>query len=225
MLTIATIFLHLGRDRLITVFFQILFGILLGQKIITILKSKKQLIKEKAARLFRQKGYQATTMRDLATSVGVKAASLYNHVSSKQMILAELLMEVARAFTKGMEDIENSSLTSVEKLEKLVSLHIRMTVERTDAVSIITGEWIHLEEPVFTEYTTLRDSYEQKFKNIISNCIDDGYFEEVNIDIALYSILSSLRWLYSWYGKHRNISPIELEKQMIHCLIIGLRKN
>ena len=188
-------------------------------------KSKKQIIKEQAAGLFRQKGYQATTMRDLANAVGVKAASLYNHVTSKQQILSEILMELAHLFTQGMHDIENAPLNSIQKLEKLVHLHIQMTVEHTNAISIITGEWIHLQEPTFTQYTSLRDSYEQKFKNIITHCIADGYLEKVNVDIALYSILSSLRWLYSWYGKHRNINPIELEKQMIHCLITGLRKK
>ncbi len=163
-------------------------------------------------------------MRDIAKGVGVEAASLYNHIKSKQEILHELLFDVAGRFTTGMDEISDSSLNPLQKLEKLISLHVRLAVEHTDAVSIIIGEWVHLEEAAKNEYTGLRDTYEEKFKAIIQDCISEGHFKQVNPEIALFSILSTLRWLYSWYSRNREISSVELEKQMIECLLVGLKK-
>ena len=183
------------------------------------------MIFECAARLFREKGYKATSMRNIADEVGIKGASLYNHVKSKQDLLAELMMFIARLFTKEMEEIDKSSPSALDKIKRLIGIHIRYTAEYTDAISIITSEWVHLDEPTKSEYLNLRSAYEQKFEGIIKQCIKEGTFEPVNPKIALFSILSTLRWLYSWYSNQKEINPIELEQQMVHCLLTGLVKR
>lgn len=187
--------------------------------------TKKELIKDQAAQLFRKKGYKATSMQDIADAVGMKAASLYNHIKSKQEILQELLMPIAQLFSKGMEDINNSSLNPIQKIEKLIGLHVRLTVENPNAISLITGEWVHLddEDKSLSRYKELRKSYESQFKELLKECVQENQLEPINIDIALFSILSTLHWLYSWYNHHPEISPVELEKQITHCLLNGLK--
>lgn len=189
------------------------------------MKSRRAEILACAARLFREKGYASTSMRDIAKGVGIQGASLYNHIESKQELLSELLMFIANLFTKEMELINKSSSPSVDKIKQLIGLHVHYTAEYTDAISIIASEWVHLEEPVLSKYIGLRTAYEDKFEQIIVDSIDEGTFEPTNPKIALFSILSTLRWLYSWYSKQHDISPHELEQQMIHCLLMGLVKR
>ncbi len=189
----------------------------------SIQKSKKEIIKEKASYLFRKKGYAATSMQDIALAMDMKAASLYNHISSKQEILQELLMGIAGEFTSGMEDILSSTLDTQAKLEALVNLHVQLTLHNSDSIALITGEWVHLSEPELTQYKKQRSVYEQRFLSILSACQKEGLIaKKVNIDLALYSILSSLHWLYSWHHKHPNISKIELEHQLKMVLLNGL---
>ena len=165
-------------------------------------------------------------MQDIASAMDMKAASLYNHISSKQEILQELLMSIADKFTTGMADIQNSSLKELRKLEALVSLHVDVTLNNTDAISLITGEWVHLENPHLTQYKNQRNAYENYFLTILENCKAEGHIESAtNIDLALYSILSSLHWLYNWYNKNKGISPIELEHQLKKILLEGLIKR
>ena len=114
--------------------------------------SKKIQIYNAAARLFRKKGYKATSMQDIANALDIKAASLYNHISSKQEILKHLLINIADAFTVGMKDIEESSLDDIEKLEQLVILHVDLTLRYKDSIALITGEWVHLENPLLDQY-------------------------------------------------------------------------
>ncbi|MGB3468916.1 MAG: TetR/AcrR family transcriptional regulator [Cyclobacteriaceae bacterium] len=189
------------------------------------MKSRKEYIKECAARLFREKGYKATSMRDIAQVVGMEAASLYNHIKSKQELFQEMLLHMAHLFTKGMDEISDSSYTPLIKLEKLISMHVKFAVEYTDSISLITNEWVHLEGDAKSEFSELRDTYEKKFEQIIKDCVSEGYFAPVNTEIALFSILSTLRWLYSWYSKNKNMNPVELEKEFIHCLLDGLKKK
>lgn len=186
-------------------------------------KTKKEIIKDCAAQLFRKKGYAATSMQDIAEAVGMKAASLYNHIGSKQEILEGLLGRIAQGFTDGLNEVNASSLKPQLKLEALVNLHVDMTFRFSDSIALNTGEWVHLEEPALSKYTKQRVQYEKAFKKILENCKAEGSIDaDTDTDIALYSILSSLHWLYSWHNKNKKMSKIELEHQLKKVLLKGL---
>jgi len=188
-------------------------------------KIRREQILETAARLFRKKGFSATSVRMLASEMNMEAASLYNHISSKQEILKELLLSMAEKFTLGMEEINQSDKNPYQKLEQLVGLHVHLTLKFPDQISLITGEWVHLEEPALGQYLAFRTNYEKRFTAIISDGMKQGYLETVNIEMALFSILSSLHWLYSWSGRHPEMKAADLEKEIRLCLLSGLRKR
>ena len=75
------------------------------------------------------------------------------------------------------------------------------------------------------EFIDLRNLYEKEFKKVFKKCIKDGYLRKVNVDIAVFSILSTLRWLYSWYSKNQNTNPLVLETELLNNLIGGLKKT
>ena len=79
--------------------------------------SKKDLILRKAAAMFREKGFAATSMRDLAESVGIEAASLYNHIRSKNEILEAICFDVANRFNTNMDIMEAGQHKSITKVE------------------------------------------------------------------------------------------------------------
>jgi len=188
------------------------------------MSSRKQAIYETSAKLFRKKGYAATSVQDIAEAIGIKAASLYNHIKSKQEILKELCMPIATSFSEGMKDIENSTLNPLEKLEQLVALHVKLTILNGDRMTLITGDWVHLNEQDLKMFKQSRSKYEASFKAILNHAKKDQLIHNsVNIDVALFSILSSLHWLYSWKERHQDISSVELEKQLKECLLGGLR--
>jgi AcrR family transcriptional regulator len=186
---------------------------------------RKDQIFAAAALLFRKKGFKATSMRMIAAALGIEASSLYNHIASKQEILAEQLLEIAASFMSGMSEIEHSSLNPIEKLEKLVALHVKLTLAFPDQISLITGEWVHLEEPVLQQYKSLRSEYEFRFKAIIIDGINMGLIENVDPEMALFSILSSLHWLYSWSGRHKEMKATNIENEIKQCLLYGLKKR
>ncbi|MEM6964901.1 MAG: TetR/AcrR family transcriptional regulator [Bacteroidota bacterium] len=187
-------------------------------------KSRRAEILEKSARLIRKKGYAATTVKDIADELQIQPASLYNHIKNKQEILQAVLLPLAARYTKGIQEITNSPLTSIQQLERVIADQIRITIENTDAVSLIPNEWVHLDDDIKRAYLKLRDDYEKEFKKILRKCIKDGYLRSVNVEIASFSILSTLRWLYSWYAKNKNVNALVLETELITNLVGGLKK-
>ena len=186
------------------------------------MQNRKDDIRNTAARLFRKKGYGATSMRNIAEGVGIQAASIYNHFGSKQVLLQDLLMLPANLYTEEMKAVKCSNLSPREKIEKLVKHHVHMAVEHTDAVALIVADWAHLEGEARTHFFQLREDYETDFKEIIEIGKTNGSFNpNINTDVAVFSILSTLRWLFSWYNRNKSFDVEELEKQMIQVLLGG----
>ena len=78
-----------------------------------------------AAKLFKEKGYSAVTMRDIAQALDIKAASLYNHIKSKQEILVLIVIEIAEEFTNTMNEIVLSEINNNSKIRKSNSIAYR----------------------------------------------------------------------------------------------------
>ena len=81
--------------------------------------SRKEVIIKAAAKLFREKGFKAASMRDLAVKVGVEAASLYNHIRSKSELLHDICFDVANIFIEQISQVEASDDMPLKKIEKL----------------------------------------------------------------------------------------------------------
>ncbi|WP_341273011.1 TetR/AcrR family transcriptional regulator [Aquimarina brevivitae] len=185
-------------------------------------EGRKQEIIDSAAILFKERGYSAVTMRDLARAMGIKAASLYNHIQSKQEILASIIIDLAEHFTTGMNEIVKSDLTIIKKLEKIIELHIDITLTNADGLASLNNDWMHLEEENLTYFEQMRHDYEENFRQIVRTGVNNGVLANNNIEIIVFSTLSTLRTLYLWYPKQRTIDPDILKKDMITVLLKGI---
>ena len=186
--------------------------------------SKKELILQKAALMFREKGFAATSMRDLAESVGIEAASLYNHIRSKNEILEAICYDVANRFNANIDNIESSGESSIKKAETLLRFHIHQMVENYEHVYVSDREWKHLDDPFLSNMRSQRRNYRKRFAAIISEGISKGEFKEIDAATAVLILLHAVSGIESWHRSHAKISAIELETNMVMILIGGLRK-
>lgn len=187
--------------------------------------SKKGLILKKAAAMFREKGFAATSMRDLAEAVGIEAASLYNHIRSKNEILEAICFEVANVYNTTIETIETSSQTSIEKIEQLLRFHIGQMTGNYEAVYVCDREWKHLEEPYLSNFQNQRRSYRKKFASIIEEGIVKNEIKKIDAPTAVLIMLHAISGIESWHRSTARISAKELEDNMVMIMIDGLRKQ
>jgi TetR/AcrR family transcriptional regulator, cholesterol catabolism regulator len=187
--------------------------------------SKKDIILQKAAAMFREKGFAATSMRDLAESVGIEAASLYNHIRSKNEILEAICFNVANRFNENMEAIEASNDNSIQKLETLLRFHIRQMVENYEEVYVSDREWKHLEEPYLSNFQNQRRNYRKRFATIIENGIQKNEIKKIDASTAVLIILHAISGIESWHRSKEKINGEELENNMVVIMTDGLRKN
>jgi AcrR family transcriptional regulator len=187
--------------------------------------SKKELILEKAASMFRQKGFAATSMRDLAETVGIEAASLYNHIRSKNEILEAICFDVANRFNANMSEIESGQQHSIAKIETLLRFHIRQMIEKYEEVYVSDREWKHLEEPYLSNFQNQRSAYRKKFASIIEAGIQKNEIRKIDAPTAVLIMLHAVSGIESWHRSKAKINAAELEDNMVMIMIDGLRKH
>ncbi|MFN8887029.1 MAG: TetR/AcrR family transcriptional regulator, partial [Cyclobacteriaceae bacterium] len=121
--------------------------------------SRKEQVIRSAAQLFREKGYAASSMRDLAQKLGIEAASLYSHIKSKEEILQSLCFYMAHEFRKSLEEVEKQKLTASEKLRKGIIGHIQVMAKDLTASAVFMNEHRHLSQPYLRDFLLLRINY------------------------------------------------------------------
>jgi TetR/AcrR family transcriptional regulator, cholesterol catabolism regulator len=187
--------------------------------------SKKELILRKAAAMFREKGFAATSMRDLAESVGIEAASLYNHIRSKNEILEAICFDVANRFNTNMDMIEAGPQKSIAKVETLLRFHIQQMIENYEEVYVSDREWKHLDEPYLSNFQNQRRNYRKKFASIIEDGIQKNEIRRIDAPTAVLIVLHAVSGIESWHRSKAKINAQELEDNMVMIMIDGLRKH
>jgi AcrR family transcriptional regulator len=153
-----------------------------------------------AGRLFAERGYHGTSMRDLGRELGLLGSSLYAHVESKQDLLVEVVEEGARLFQDSAEDALARGGTAAERLRRLVAGHVAVVLDNSDVVRTFLNEARVLDEVHRARVIAARDAYEAAFRAVVADGVEDGTFGAgTDPKMASIFILSILNAVERWY--------------------------
>ncbi len=178
-----------------------------------------------AAALFRQKGYPAANMREIAEAVGMEASSLYAYFDSKEDLLWEIANRSAVLFKQEVAPIVSGPLHTQAKLRQMIIAHVEVVLKDPDSSAIFVNEWRHLTEPRKSQYLMLRDDYEQLFLQVIRQGVRENQFRATGEKFYTLTILSALNWTYQWYRPGGGMSITEIGEQLAEILLHGLVRN
>ncbi|MDN5201123.1 TetR/AcrR family transcriptional regulator [Fulvivirgaceae bacterium BMA10] len=185
--------------------------------------SRKEQLELAATELFKEKGYAASSMRDLANKLGIEAASLYSHIKSKEEILSNICFRMANEFFEAINKIEIENISASAKLERAIIAHTQVIIKNVSASSVFLHEWRHLNQPKLDEFIAMREDYQNKFISIIEEGIANDEFISIDAKFAVLTILSSLNWIHNWYDPNGKMSPLEIGQQLSRMSINGLK--
>jgi len=162
-------------------------------------------IRSVAVDLFYRRGFQATTLRDIAAKVGIQVGSLYNHIASKGDLLFEIMENV---MVELLDDQRRVAKTSdpVERMRLLVYHHVKFHVERAEEVFVGNSELRSLNRTQRARIVALRREYEQVFQDELEDGIRQGKFLPVDVPVTAFGILAMTSWVSSWYSSRGRLS-------------------
>lgn len=180
-------------------------------------------LRDEAARLFWEKGYAATTTRELAESLGMQRASLYYHTESKEMLLYDICVEslgnihsaVARALLA-----ENDPLSRVRAM---ISAHVISMLEDKEKHATMLTELKALSSSRRKEVVRLRDEYENLVRGILSEAQDAGVlWQGASAKELELALLNLLNWTIFWYRPNGEFSPKHLARLFERVYLSGV---
>ena len=164
--------------------------------------ARGRLLRE-AARLFRDKGYERTTVRDLAAAVGIQSGSLFHHFRTKEEILKAVMVETIRLNTAVMQEAMNAADSNREKLRALVSAELESINGQTgEAMAVLVFEWRSLSDASQAEVLKLRDIYEALWLEVLSALKEEGVLV-ADPFVVRRMLAGALSWTVTWYRPER----------------------
>jgi AcrR family transcriptional regulator len=187
---------------------------------------KKERFLEVVLQLIHEKGFKATTMRDIAEKLNFDVANIYNYIDSKQSLLEIYLFNIQNEFHDSIDLILHSTHTPQEKLRLFICSYIQITAKRPFEQALIANEWRNLKNPKLQEFIDRRKDYENKLKTIINEGVRKGQFRVINVEITSDIIMSALRWQYIKYIQPKtSVDITEIEKEFSNFILSAIVKN
>jgi AcrR family transcriptional regulator len=182
----------------------------------------KQDILEASAQIFSEKGYHAASMEEIANAVGLKKASLYHHVESKQEILVELLDQSLDLLIERIEEVTKKNLPSDKKLELAMGTYMSTLVEFRELSSVLLLEHRSLDEEGLKRHVPRRDKLEGLMRGIIEEGKREGIFNQNDSRISVKAVMGVANWLIMWFRKDGSLSAEEIASIISSLMLNGL---
>ena len=167
-------------------------------------------VKAAAAELFAVRGYRATTMRHIASALGIQAPGLYNHVGSKQEILRDIMVGVMTELLAEQRAALQSTHDAAEQVRRVIEAHVRYHCRHQRATVVGNREIPNLEEPSRSLVISQRDEFERKFRAVIERGVAEGRFAVGSTRLASYGILEMGIGVATWFREDGELSESQV---------------
>lgn len=159
---------------------------------------QRDLILRSAARLFRDRGFADTGMRDIAAAADISAANLYHYFNGKDELLFYCQDRALDRMLDAVAQARHSAASAVDRLRLIFLVHVRTLLDD------IEGSTAHLHTESLppalrTALVKKRDRYEQALRRIISEGVKRGELVDLDPAIVARAMLGAMNWTVTWF--------------------------
>ncbi len=182
--------------------------------------SRRRAIEEVASDLFREHGYAATSVRDIARALSIQGPSLYAHGTSKEDVLWSIIDRAAGRFEAAADAAEERAAERrpgdpVEAITALVRAHVGVISADVGEASVFVHEWRSLGPERRAAVLARRDAYEARFRRHIGDGIAIGAFGLTDPAIAATVVLTALNGVVTWYDPNGRLSADRVADHLV----------
>jgi AcrR family transcriptional regulator len=186
-------------------------------------RRRQQEVLEAAARVFHEKGYESTSIQDIAEAVGILKGSLYYYIRSKEDLLYEILQSVHEDALANMGRLDEVDGDALEKIRAFVTLHLTFNAENLTKMGVFFHDFRSLSPERRTQIVEARDVYETLLRNLIREGQQESMVcTEVDPKVAALGVMGMLNWIYQWYVAGGVRSAEQIAEEFSNLVVAGL---
>ena len=177
-----------------------------------------------AAELFARKGYRATTLDDIAGELGLKKASLYHYIKSKDDLLCEIYQQIFDRIEAAVAPNSRLDMPVDERLRRMIHAHIQVVAAERDSLSVAFQEEAELPEDLQRAIRHRKRAHEGMFEKVIAEGQREGVFRPGSVRLMVLALLGMCNWMHKWY-KPTRYSVDELAAEFALTVESGIRSG
>jgi AcrR family transcriptional regulator len=185
--------------------------------------AREDQVRAAALRLFKEKGYHATSMRDIAAAVGINKGSLYSYIKSKEDLLIPVFEQAQGVLTSQIEHIcADASLSPTDRLKRAIHAHVMAVADNLDVLTVYLSEWRQLAAESLALNRDQRARYAFLFHEILREGVASGEFRPMDTRIVMLGMIGMCNYLFRWYRPEGRLSPDEVADALIEMVMQGV---
>ncbi|HWJ81565.1 MAG TPA: TetR/AcrR family transcriptional regulator [Nocardioides sp.] len=180
-----------------------------------------------AGRLFAERGFRNTTVRDIADAAGILSGSLYHHFDSKESMVDELLDTFQQGLFAEYDDIEASDRTPLAKLEAVIRSSFDAIDQHHSEVAIFQNDATYLAGFERFGYLIERNErFEKLWRGLLQEAVASGELrDDLDIDLVYRFIRDTVWVAVNWYRPGGALSATEVADQYLSILLKGISRG
>lgn len=183
------------------------------------------LIYQAAARKIHEKGYDATSLQDIAEAVGVTKGGLYHYIDGKKSLLFKI-MSYRLDLLENRVMAPSAMLPDAEQqLRSVITLNTRLIIDNGMEMTILLDESNGLTKEHLREVAARRLDYYQFVRGIIERLKTEGKLHDLDVTIATQNLIGQLHWLARWYQPGGRIKPEQVVEEFTRAALAGLLRS
>jgi TetR/AcrR family transcriptional regulator, cholesterol catabolism regulator len=187
---------------------------------------KLEFILRTAARIFAEKSYHSTSMRDISRATNVSLAGLYHYCKSKEELLF-LIQD--NCFGRVLETLEHRLQDVTDPITKLsifIENHLSFFAANMSEMKVLSHEAESLRGDLYTHVSTRKDKYTKLARLILREVQDSQENEEpIDLTVATYALFGMMNWIYNWYDPQGKLKVSDLAGNVMKLFLNGFLPN
>jgi AcrR family transcriptional regulator len=163
-----------------------------------------------ATALFVEKGFEKTTIRDIAGAGNMNSSALYYYFEDKESILYEILMDIMNTSLDLMREIEKADLSTREKIDAVIELHTRIYGVDPIRMGLIVFNQKSLNPQHWEELKGKQREYTGIVARILGEMREKGEIADLDPTVCTFALFGMIQWAFGWYNPEGSIKPDQL---------------
>jgi TetR/AcrR family transcriptional regulator, cholesterol catabolism regulator len=187
---------------------------------------KLEFILRSAARIFAEKSYHSTSMRDISRATNVSLAGLYHYCKSKEELLFLIqdncFGRVLERLEQRLQDVEDP----VTKLGIFIENHLSFFAANMSEMKVLSHEAESLRGDLHAHVSTRKDKYTKLARKILQELQESHQSKQpIDLTVATYALFGMMNWIYNWYDPQGKLKVIDLAGNILKLYLNGFLAN
>lgn len=186
-------------------------------------RRRRQELIDVAAGIFHEKGYDATSIQDVAEALGILKGSIYYYIDSKEDLLFEVVQEVHETALANMERLRKLDVAPSVKLRMFVQNHVRHIIDNLVKAAVFFHDYSSLSSERRQYIVRERDQYDEFLRKLIRDAqANKVVCPDVDPKLASFAVLGMMNWTYQWYRQDEKLSADAVATGLADMVLAGL---